>query len=153
MYDHEEIVLLDSQRMVAMSPMLANVSSAHPPSLAAPNNLLAQLAKEREERRKRNEQSTLLESPTAPLMSSHPKSATKGRSRPRTSPSLNTCSRQATILTWNVWFREDLALEERMLLGFSAKVVECGYPDFILVQECTPNILEIWTEKAPVLSL
>jgi hypothetical protein len=145
--DSRDVLVLDSQ---TSGPMAKGSSPIQVKEETGPNNLLAQLAVEREERRRRNQQQG--GGPSSPMISQQPgRSQPKGHMRSVSSPAPlpSSSMRQATILTWNVWFREDLALEERMILGISAKVVEYGYPDFILVQECTPDILEIWMQKAP----
>ena len=145
--DEDEIQVLDFHPAANGAPLSHTVASATTSNPVGQevggNSLLAQLARDREERRRRNEQ--------ASMTTDESRSQIKASSRPLTSlpSSSSSSSRQATVLTWNVWFREDLALEERMIQGFSAKVAECGHPDFILVQECTPNIMEIWRTKAP----
>lgn len=148
--EDKEALFLDSQ---TSGPMANDSYDLPQPKVDDPgsNNLLAQLAREREERSRHKEQQNTI--PEGPLSSSLLKTTTDHKSqsfsrRAHPTASLPTSSRQATILTWNVWFRQDLALEERMILGISAKIVECGFPDFILVQECIPDILEIWVEKA-----
>lgn len=52
-----------------------------------------------------------------------------------------------TLLTYNVWFREDVALLDRMA-GIEEVIKECNYPHFICFQEVTPNILSLWTKAA-----
>ncbi len=45
----------------------------------------------------------------------------------------NISSSEVSILTYNIWFVEEVALEQRML-GIAAVIENCGYPDFILLQ-------------------
>ncbi|KAK9803621.1 hypothetical protein WJX72_006035 [[Myrmecia] bisecta] len=52
-----------------------------------------------------------------------------------------------TLLTYNVWFAEDVALKERMA-GIGRIVEEKGYPHFICFQEMTPNIYVMLSKAA-----
>ena len=42
-------------------------------------------------------------------------------------------AKEVSILSYNVWFKEEVALEERMQ-GLAGIIEECGFPDFILLQ-------------------
>ncbi|KAG2432065.1 hypothetical protein HYH02_013133 [Chlamydomonas schloesseri] len=50
-----------------------------------------------------------------------------------------------SILTWNVWFEESVALMERMAAVGAAIEAE-GYPDLLLFQEVTPHILLVFSQ-------
>jgi len=52
---------------------------------------------------------------------------------------------QVSILTYNVWFKEELALRERMQ-GIADVIEQAAYPDFLLFQEVTPLIVQLWRE-------
>lgn len=52
--------------------------------------------------------------------------------------------RNISLLTWNVWFEEDVALHERMA-AIGQTVRDRGYPDVLLFQEMTPRIHQIMT--------
>ena len=42
-------------------------------------------------------------------------------------------AKEVSILSYNVWFKEEVALEERMQ-GLAGIIEECGFPDYILLQ-------------------
>ncbi|GAX73702.1 hypothetical protein CEUSTIGMA_g1154.t1 [Chlamydomonas eustigma] len=55
-------------------------------------------------------------------------------------------SLQISILSYNVWFKEEVALEGRMQ-GLSQVIQDCGIPDFLLLQEVTHNMVKLWSCK------
>ncbi|KAG2428922.1 hypothetical protein HXX76_011166 [Chlamydomonas incerta] len=67
--------------------------------------------------------------------------------RPGASASLASNTSSISILTWNVWFEESVALMERMAAVGAAIEAE-GYPDLLLLQEVTPHILLVFSQTA-----
>ncbi|MEW5309427.1 MAG: hypothetical protein WDW38_001316 [Sanguina aurantia] len=52
-----------------------------------------------------------------------------------------------SMLTYNVWFREDVALVQRMQ-GLADVIIAHGYPNILLLQEVTHNIMMLWQQAA-----
>eukprot|EP00798_Chlamydomonas_sp_ICE-L_P012577 gene12577-15801_t len=117
---------------------LQGVSEAAGPSSAI-NTMLGSLAKEREERMRR----------AAAGGSSTPSASTSKAvatiSHPTSRP--GSFSSDVSILTLNVWFKEEVALEARMK-GVADLIRQAGYPHILMFQEVTRNIVLIWQQQA-----
>lgn len=69
--------------------------------------------------------------------------ATNRGAAPSSVPDAAAGTRSVTLLTYNVWFREDVAVQERMQ-GIADVITTAGYPTFLCFQEMTPRIMAIF---------
>ncbi|KAG2497060.1 hypothetical protein HYH03_005057 [Edaphochlamys debaryana] len=146
------------------SPPAVPAAPAPAPAPASPgsgtnmNSVLAQLRLERESRAAQRTPAEAAHSGAAPApAAARPASAAPGTSaRPASAPQPQAASRPGTasapprtasVLTWNLWFQEDVELLARMK-AVGDIIEREGFPDMLLLQEVTHNMVTIFSQTA-----